>query len=162
VLKLTVGVLAVVLAGSASAAGWRSLRIDASSEDAFDRSVSALTDKLPRVRRVVFERSLQDIWVEGVKAAQAGGRDYTVTDYLRELDGLGYKEVVEFTDPSGDTAERYFDQAYTTIYDRRPPQMAVPNAGASKFPGWSSYDPPNRTGPAGAANHVPGVNPWQQ
>ena len=31
-LKLTVAVLAVALAGTASAAGWRSLRVDGSSE----------------------------------------------------------------------------------------------------------------------------------
>lgn len=153
-LKLTLAILAVVLAGTASAAGWRSLRIDASNEDAFNRSVSAFTDKLPRVRRVVFERSLQDIWVEGVNAAQAEGQDYTVTDYLRELDGLGYKDVVEFTDPSGDTANRYWDQAYVNLYGR----------GAFK-PSSPRYFPQaviDRPGPAGAANHVPGVNPWQQ
>lgn len=90
-LKLTIGVLAVVLAGSAGAAGWRSTRIDASSEAAFNESVVAFRDKLPYVRKQVFERSLQDIWVEGMEAAQAEGRDYTVTDYLRELDGLKYK-----------------------------------------------------------------------
>jgi hypothetical protein len=154
-LKLTVGVLAFVIASSASAAGWRSLRIDASSEDAFNRSVSAFTEKLPQVRRVVFERSLQDIWVEGVKAAQADGQDYTVTDYLRELDGLRYKDVVKFTDPSGDTANRYWDQAYVNLYGR----------GAFK-PSSPRYSGPqaviDRPGPAGAANHVPGVNPWQQ
>jgi len=38
-LKFTVAVLAAALAGTASAAGWRDLRIDASSETSFDQSV---------------------------------------------------------------------------------------------------------------------------
>jgi hypothetical protein len=29
---------------------------------------------------------------------------------------LSYQEVVKFTDPTGDTAERYFDQAYANLY----------------------------------------------
>ncbi len=40
-LKLTVAVLAVVLAGTASAERWRDLRVDASSEDAFAKSLEA-------------------------------------------------------------------------------------------------------------------------
>jgi hypothetical protein len=56
---------------------------------------------LPHVRAQAFERSLQDIWLAGTEAAQAEGRDCTVTDYLRELDGLEYRQVVKFADPSG-------------------------------------------------------------
>ena len=55
-LKLTVVILGVALAGTASAAGWRSMRIDASSEASFNESVAALQDKLPRVRRRVLEQ----------------------------------------------------------------------------------------------------------
>jgi hypothetical protein len=144
-LKLTVGVLAFVLAGSASAAGWRSLRIDASSEDSFNESVIAFREKLPFVRRQVFERSLQDIWVEGTKAAQADGRDYTVTDYLRALDGLKYKEVVLFTDPSGATADRYWDQAFVTLNRTRMPppgRMSIPgpSPGVQTFSGSKILD----------------------
>jgi hypothetical protein len=153
-LKLTVGMLAVVLAGSASAAGWRSMRIDASSEDTFNESVTALKDKLPRVRREVFERSLQDIWLEGMKAAQADGRDYTVTDYLWELDGLGYKEVVIFTDPSGDTADRYWDRAYVSLRGNVPPLPGFP----PPSPGLTSN---GYEGPAGGRNTTP-VNPWER
>ena len=40
-LKLTVAVLAVALAGTASAAGWRSLRIDGSSDASFTTSLAA-------------------------------------------------------------------------------------------------------------------------
>ena len=117
-LKLTVSVLAFVLAGSASAAGWRSMRIDASSEASFNESVTALQEKLPRARRLVLERSLKDIWAQGTQAAAAGEGEFTINDYLRQLDGLKYKEVVEFTDPSGDTARRSFDQAYVNLYRR--------------------------------------------
>jgi hypothetical protein len=134
-LKLAVWVLSLVLAGSASAAGWRSLHIDGTSEDSFNESVAALKEKLPRVRQHVLERSLQDIWMKGMKAAQADGRDYTIGDHLRELDGLGYKDVVEFTDPSGDTADRYWDQAYVNLYGR--------GAGTQRFRRqWPNMDTP--------------------
>lgn len=132
--KITAVLLALAVAGTANAAGWRSMHIDASSEDSFNESVIAFREKLPSVRRQVFERSLQDIWVAGMKAAQADGRDYTVSEYLRELDGLKYKDVVEFTDPSGDTADRYWDQAFATLNQSR---NAQPGAGAPRgsFPG---------------------------
>ena len=70
-LKLTVVILGVALAGTASAAGWRSMRIDASSEASFNESVAALQDKLPRVRRQVLEQSLKDIWAQGTQASVA-------------------------------------------------------------------------------------------
>jgi hypothetical protein len=115
-LKLTVGVLAVLLVGSAGAAGWRSMRIDAGSENNFNESVTALTDELPRVRKHVFEQSLRDIWLAGEKAAAASDREYAIDDYLREIDGLGYKEIVRFTDPTGETAKRYWREAYVKFY----------------------------------------------
>jgi hypothetical protein len=154
-LRLTFAVLAVALAGTAGAAGWRSLRIDASSEDSFNESVIAFREKLPFVRRQVFERSLQDIWVEGTRAAQADGRDYTVNDYLRELDGLEYKDVVLFTDPSGDMADRYWDQAFATLNrSRMPPpgRMSIPGPS----PGVYTFSESKISDPR------IGVNPWQQ
>ena len=51
-LKLTVAMLALALAGTANAAGWRSLRIDASSEASFAKSVEEFRDKLTPSRRV--------------------------------------------------------------------------------------------------------------
>lgn len=66
--KLTVAVLAVVLAGTASAAGWRSLRVDGSSEDAFAQSLAAFKEKLSPERRHVFGEALKDIWVQGTTA----------------------------------------------------------------------------------------------
>ena len=104
-LKLTVTVLAVALAGSASAAGWRSLRIDASSEVAFEQSLADFKEKLKAPRRHVFGEALKDIWIARSLAAQADDREYAAADYYRDLDGLSYKEVVEFTDPTGGTAK---------------------------------------------------------
>jgi hypothetical protein len=106
-LKLTVTVLAVALAGTASAAGWRSLRIDASSEAAFEQSLAEFDDKLSPGRRYAFGEALKDIWVAGTQAAQAEQRVYTEADYYGQVDGLGYDDVVRFVDPTGETARRY-------------------------------------------------------
>ncbi len=115
-LKLTVAVLAVALAGTASAAGWRSMRVDGSSESGFQESVAALQAKLPEVRRYVFALALQDIWVQGAKGAEAEQREYTASEYFRQLDGLGYKEVVTLTDATGDTADMRFRRVHVHLY----------------------------------------------
>jgi hypothetical protein len=106
-LKVTVVVLAVALAGTASAAGWRSLRLDASSEAAFNESVALFKDKLPPSRRHAFERVLQDVWTQGTLKASAEQREFTKADYFAQLDGLAYKDLVTLTDPTGDKAKRY-------------------------------------------------------
>jgi hypothetical protein len=110
-LELTVAVLAIALAGTASAAGWRSLRIDASSEANFSKSVEVFKDKLTPSRRHAFERALQDILREGTQAASAE-REYTRDNYLRQLDGLTYNEVVRIPDPTGERAQRYRAEYY--------------------------------------------------
>jgi hypothetical protein len=107
VLKLTVAVLATALAGAANAAGWRSLRLDAHDEASFKKSVAAFEEQLTPARRYAFKLALKDIWNQGTRAAAADQREFTATDYLRQLDGLGYEQVVTFTDPSGKTARRY-------------------------------------------------------
>jgi len=89
-LKLTVAVLAIALASSASAAGWRKLRIDASSDTSFQASVALFQDKLSPSRRMAFAMSLEDIWLHGSRLAEEQQREYTQADYLRQLDGLGY------------------------------------------------------------------------
>ena len=107
-LKPIIALVAFALAGTAGAANWRDLRIDASSEEAFAQSLEAFKDKLSPARGYVFGKALQDIWIAGTKAANAEQRDYTADDYYRQLHGLTYDEVVTLTDPSGDTAkERY-------------------------------------------------------
>ena len=103
-LKLTVVVLAVALAGTA-AAGWRDLRVDGSSKAAFEQSVAAFKEELSAERQHVFQGALMDIWIQGTTEAKANQRDYTTTDYYLELHGLSYEEVVTFTDPTGETAK---------------------------------------------------------
>ncbi len=114
-LKLTVAVVAMALVGTASA-GWRSMRVDGSSEASFNASVAAIRAELPGARKYVFESALQDIWVLGVRSADAEQREYTKDDYLRQVDGRGYKEIVTLTDPSGDTARARFGAAYARLY----------------------------------------------
>jgi hypothetical protein len=164
-LRITTGLLAVVLAGSAGAAGWRSMVIDASSEGSFNESVLALKEKLPPVRRHVFEQSLLDIWVQSTKAAEADGREYTPGDLLRQVDGLGYQEVVKFTDPTGDTARRYFDQAYARLNSSDTGKPDVGSRAPRSAPLFGSIVPPGRE--AGESRFrplggEPGVNPWQK
>ena len=107
-LKLVVVVLAIALAGTASAAGWKSLRVDGSSEEAFAQSLETFKDKLSPARRYVFGEALKDIWAQGEKAAEAEQREYTAEGYYAQVDGLGYDEIVRYTDTTGDTAkERY-------------------------------------------------------
>ena len=39
------------------------------------------------------------------------GREYTADEYYKLLDGLRYEEVVNYTDPTGDTAEKRYRDA---------------------------------------------------
>jgi hypothetical protein len=105
-LKLIAALSMIALAGTASAAGWKSLRVDASNEDAFAQSLAVFKEELSPARRYAFGEALKDIWVQGVKAAEAEQREYTAEDYYRQLDGLRFEEVITFTDPTGDTAKR--------------------------------------------------------
>ena len=57
---------------------------------------------------------------QGTKTAEAAEAEYTTGDYLRQLDGLGYQEIVTFTDPTGKTADRRFRQVYEQLYGRGP------------------------------------------
>ena len=57
-LKLTVAVLAIALAGTAGAAGWRDLKIDGTSEAAFQQSLAAFSEELSRERNQVFTAAL--------------------------------------------------------------------------------------------------------
>ena len=104
-LKLAVVVLAVALAGAAGAANWRDLRVDASSEAAFEQSMAVFDKELSSERRYVFQHALMDIWILGTRNAEADQRKFTVNDYYQQLHGLSYEQVVTFTDPTGDTAK---------------------------------------------------------
>jgi len=109
-LKLTVAVVALALAGTA-AAGWRDLRLDGSSEEAFAHSMTAFKDELSPAREYVFGEALKDIWIQSATAAEAEQREYTADEYYRLLDGLSYEDVVTYTDPTGDTAKTRLQQA---------------------------------------------------
>ena len=128
-LKSGVAVLAIVLAGSASAAGWRNLRVDGSSEEAFSRSMTAFRDELSPAREYVFGKALKDIWNEGAKAAEAEQRDYTADEFYRQLDGLRYEEVVNYTDPTGRTAKVRYGTAIRGYVPKHPATHHVVPAG---------------------------------
>ena len=117
-LKPTVATLAIVLAGTASAAGWRKLQIDASSEAAFDQSVATFQQKLSPSRRAAFPLLLADIWNYGSQLAEEQQRDYTRAEYLQQLHGLRYEEVVTLVDPTGKKEGQYRAEYYQS---RRPP-----------------------------------------
>jgi hypothetical protein len=119
-LKLTTAVLAIALAGSASAAGWRSLTIDGSSEANFETSLAEFEARLSPARHQVFLLALKDVWEQGAKNAAAEQSEYTRNDYLLELDGLAYKHVVTLTDPTGDTAKLRLRTAIASVYGRLP------------------------------------------
>ena len=121
-LKLTFAVLALALAGTA-AAGWRGLRVDGSSDEAFAKSLEAFKDKLSPAHRFVFGEALKDIWLQGTKQAEADQREYTASDYYAQLDRLSYKEIVNLADPTGDTAK---DRYRTASLSQRYAGPAVP------------------------------------
>jgi hypothetical protein len=123
-LKLTLAVVAVVLAGSASAAGWRSMRLDASDGDSFAKSVAAFQEALSPARRRVFTLALADIWNQGKERAQAQQREYPPSEYYQRLDGLSYEEIVALADPTGETTKARYREA--SLRDRPPPVRLVP------------------------------------
>lgn len=110
-LKLTIAVVAVALAGTASAAGWRSMRLEASDGVTFANSVAAFEEKLSPARLYVFTLALQDLWVQGTQSAEAQQRQYTESEYFQRVDGLGYDEIVALADPTGDTAQARYTAA---------------------------------------------------
>jgi hypothetical protein len=146
-LKFTMVMMAIALAGTANAAGWRSLRLDASSEAAFEQSVAVLEDKLSPGRRYAFSQALKDIWIAGTQAAEAEGREYTAAEYYRQLDGSGYKEVVRLLDPTGQAALRY--RAAYNPHSAGNRTRYRPSVSAEALSPWAGAQPtaPSGTGP---------------
>jgi hypothetical protein len=148
-LKLTAAMLAIALAGTASAAKWRDLRVDGSSEEAFAQSLEVFKDKLPPSRWYTFDHVLGTIWLQETLAAAAEQREYTRDDYLRQLDGLTYNEIGRVLDPTGNWAQRiraqYFyargggGAAFTTPESpwptRSPPPVANGEFRGRSYPG---------------------------
>jgi hypothetical protein len=122
-LKLTMVVLAVALASTA-AAGWRDLRVDASSEAAYQRSLAVFKEELSAERQRVFQGALMDIWIQGTTDAKANQREYTASDYYQQLHGLSYEEVVTFTDPTGETAKARKREAERQVVDASQPVLS--------------------------------------
>ena len=125
-LKLAIAVLAVALAGTAGAAGWKDLRIDASSEAAFRQSLDEFKDKLSRERQHVFTAALTDIWLLGTEKAKVDQRQFTVDEYYQQLHGLSYEEVVTLTDPTGETAKQRYEDAKRSVSNYSPPSSPTP------------------------------------
>ena len=132
-----VAVLAVAFATTANAGGWRSLRIDASSEESFERSVAEFQEKLSPARRYVFEWALRDAWVEGERKAQAEQREYTAAEYFERVHGLRYKDVVRLTDPSGKTARSRYYAAIVRLRGPRAASALMPSQQSGGMIGFS-------------------------
>jgi hypothetical protein len=141
-LKLTITLAALVLAGAANAENWKDLRVDGSSEAAFAHSLAAFKDKLSLARQQVFGAALKDIWINGVQAAEAEQREYTASDYYAQIDGLGYEEVVALADPTGKITRARYREANLQARSRAPQNPAL-----ARPPAWTSPPPP--IGPTG-------------
>jgi hypothetical protein len=162
VLKLVVAVSALALAGTVSAAGWRSLRVDGTDETAFAESLTAFERRLSPSRRYAFTLALQEIWRQETSKANAGQRTYTTTEFLRQLDGLSYREVVRIPDATGKAEGRYRAEYYAG-YRLENGTPTAPTQDAFGRPlGHFPDDSAPRYGPAGARISVPGPNPWQR
>ena len=109
--------------------------------------------ELPPARRYVFERALQDLWIQGSDEAAAERREYTAMEYFRLLDGLRYKDIVKLSDPSGvRTRQRYADAVSARRGPRVPPELMPPQQG------WQ--EPPPRIGFSG--EQIRGVDEQMQ
>lgn len=104
--KVAYTVIGLALAGCASTDGWRTLRIDGSSQSSIDRSVSSIQQQLPASRRERFDMVLVDLWITGTLNSEAAGAEYTEHDYFAQLDGLGYEDVLDLAGP--ETTPRYW------------------------------------------------------
>lgn len=150
-LKVTVAFVALVVAGTANAAKWRDLRVDASSETAFAESLAVLKDKLSPRRAYVFGKALQDIWVQSTQAAEAAQREYTASDYYAQLDGLRYEQVVALADPTGEITRVRYREARLSAH--REARLSAQLGGRPLDPG---MDGMNRRPPAWTNRGRPG------
>ena len=145
-LKLTVAVLAIALAGAASAADSPSLRVDASSHAAFKRSLVAFKDELSPEQRQVFGEALIDVWIGGTQAAETERVKYRAADYYRQIHGLSYEEVVNLT--TGETAKLRQQTAELRRQAAAAPRGAAPYRGVAPAYGrspWEGVPPPPST-----------------
>lgn len=73
----------------------------------------------------MFGQALKDIWVKGSKDAQANQREYTSSDYYKQIHRLGYEEITTLTDPSGETAKQRYRAATASNRTAAPQQHPV-------------------------------------
>jgi hypothetical protein len=146
-LKRTIVLLAVALAGAAGADESLSLRIDASSKRAFERSLAAFKDELSPERRQAFGDALADIWVAGAQAADSEGRKYRTKDYYRQIDNLGYDEVVSHA--TGEYTKLRARQLSAARTEYSPPRYQRSLAPYQRESPWAGAQPdrPPGTGP---------------
>jgi hypothetical protein len=149
-LKRTIVLLALALAGAAGADD--ALRIDASSKRAFERSLAAFKDDLSPERRQVFGDALTDIWLAGAQVADGEGRKYRTRHYYRQIDGLGYDEVV--SQATGESAKHRDRQLSVAATERSPPRggsaryrASASSAAPSPWAGAQPSSPPRESGP---------------
>jgi hypothetical protein len=82
-------VLILVCGASASASGWRDLRIDASSDTRFNDSIQQMRDELPYHHARLFVLVLKDLKTR-----------FSPTEYRGQLNGLSYKQIAHLASPN--------------------------------------------------------------
>ena len=144
-LKLTVAMLAIAVAGTTNADEFPSLRVDASSNAAFERSLTAFKDELSPEQRHTFGEALTDIWLAGTQAAETSRGKYRTADYYRQIHGLSYEEVVNFA--TGETAELRRQKELRRQAAAAPSRAAVPPYAAPvhRRSPWEGVPPPPPT-----------------
>jgi hypothetical protein len=136
-LKRTIVLLAVALAGASSGEELPSLRIDASSGRAFEHSLAAFRKELSPEHRQALGNALVDIWIAGTQAADAERGKYRKRDYYRQIDGLIYEEAVAFT--TGESAKLRDRQQSVVASERSAPRRSAPRVARP----WPSYERPS-------------------
>jgi hypothetical protein len=135
-LKRTIVLVVVALAGASSGEESTSLRIDASSGRAFERSLVAFRKELSPEHRQALGNALVDIWIAGTQAADAERGKYRKRDYYRQIDGLSYEEAVAFT--TGESAKLRDRQQSVVATERSAPRRSARVARP-----WPSYERPS-------------------
>lgn len=99
--KLAFLIVGLALAGCASTSEWRDLRIDGTSKSTFEESAAALRQELPQGRRLYFDVVVVELWITAAAKAQTEGNALEVAshDFLAQIDGLAYDEIVGLTGP---------------------------------------------------------------
>jgi len=134
-LKRTIVLLVVALASAVGADEESSLRIDASSEAAFETSLGVFKDALSPEQLLAFGDALKDVWLAGTQQ-----RHYTARDYYRQIDGLSYEEVVALT--TGEAAKQRALSAAATEPSSPAARARAGHGSAYERSPWEGVPPP--------------------